>query len=225
MYMNTPVTHKSSLIIIAVFVVLLFALGYITLSNYTISISPKPQNQACSDEVLRCPNGSTAHRVPPNCEFTRCATEIIPSPGGQEGGNDGTVTVSIMPGERGDSALSKIPDLPIEPLQEPSPPLSVKYVVEHRSALSNKKVMITGVVVENNLNANECADGQMCAMLYIQPNIVIAATDSPTRDKTYDIRISMSEEDRNQMNEYAVGKTVQVLANVSADKNSILLIK
>lgn len=221
--MNTHLSHRSSLTILAGFFIVFAIAAAIIFSNYDITIQPKnPPTQGCQLDALMCPDGTTVGRVPPSCEFAHCPpvppttipTYNEPSQGG------GVVTVSSAPIMPGESAMAQVPDLPLGNMPDPSSPLSVTFVVEHRSGFNNKRIALTGIVVSNNLKEPEC-DNLGCPMMYSQPYITLAESTSTNRNILYDIPVSFPEEARSQADQYPVGSTVTITATVEGSLEGI----
>lgn len=230
--MHTPISLKTIILASSISFVILIGIGFLFLKDYNVSIQKKtPDGVACTMEAKICPDGSAVGRMPPSCEFAPCPaaggqTRISPEPtipddaGNMTPGGTGTAsTAPIMPGQ---SAMSKIPDLPLGNLQEPSPPLSVKYVVEHRSALNEKRIAVTGIIVRNALEEQTCPTGRMCALMYQPPQIAIADT-ALEPDSNYHITIIMPETARSQFADYPVGKSISILATVEGSREGITM--
>ena len=220
--MHTPLNHRSSIVVITVFVFLLAALSLVIFNNYQISITPKPpQSQGCSREAKVCPDGSTVGRMPPSCEFAPC--NAVDSTPYVTGGNSGPQTASIMPINPGESPLSKLPDLPLQTFPLENNPQTVRYIVEHRTALNNRKVSIAGTVVAANLKQPECKPGGACPDMYLMPNIVIADSNASNRDKAYDLRVNMIDTNGSNADQYPVGQQVSIYGVVVGDKENVVV--
>ena len=150
-----------------------------------------------------CQNGQIA------CTLMACGqggTGIVPDTYPGTSGGSGTVGIeTVMPGE---SEFAKIPDLPISTM--PTDPVSVSYVIEHRSALNGKTVQVTGVVVANWLKQEDPTGLKMG--MYMQPSIFLADSASTSRNPLYDLRVLILEGLQLQEDQYMVGKTVTVWA-------------
>lgn len=147
-----------------------------------------------------------------------CAS--IDSSRGKETGATGTGII-IEPEDQDKLGLYNYSDSPLESV--PFTPISVKYLVEHRSALNEKAVTVHGVVVDTLLGEKACPNDingigvGMCA----QPRIFLADTSKEDRDKNYDVMVLVSEEEKG----YKIGDVVDVKATVTADKTSVSLMK
>jgi len=116
------------------------------------------------------------------------------------------------------SGLSKYPDGPLASI--PITPISVKFLVEHRSALNDKIVTARGVVVSASLGACGGMSGpgiMGCA----KPLIILADTIQESRNKDYDTDVLVSDYEKG----YAVGQTVEVKGTVSSSKVAVVLMK
>lgn len=103
---------------------------------------------------------------------------------------------------------SRLPDGPLE--QMPTEAVSVRFLVEHRTALNEKKVAVHGVIVSTLLGEKACPpDRGMCA----QPRITLADTADASRDTSYDLVILLPEGGDDA---YAIGQIVDVSGIVSA---------
>ncbi len=232
--MNTKNPTIRIALAIAICVLIFAGIVFIFLKDYNISVQKKsPDGVACTMEAKLCPDGSAVGRVPPSCEFAPCPgeqgyvptspTPTIPDDSGNTSGS-GTGAVSTEPVYPGQTEMAKIPDLPLGTMQEPSPPLTVTYAVEHRSALNEKRVSITGYVVANYLNnPDDCKPGQACMGMYMAPGVTIADSVAPNRNPLYDLRVIMTEEDRANANNYAIGKKVTLTATVTGNIDGITL--
>lgn len=76
----------------------------------------------------------------------------------------------------------------------PVTPVTVKYLIEHRSALNNMTVTAKGIIVGTIFGTDA------------QPSIIIADNNATTRDKNYDLRIGLNETDQN----YTIGQSIVV---------------
>ncbi len=131
------------------------------------------------------------------------------------GGIKSVTTSTIQPDDPNKTGLALYPDLSVTSL--PTKPVSVKFVVEHRSALNGKTITIRGVVVETLLGEKACPTGGgggltpgpgACA----QPRIFLADTTGESRNKLYDLLVLMSEEEKESS--YPIGKTVVLQLDV-----------
>jgi hypothetical protein len=119
-----------------------------------------------------------------------------------------------VPSEPG--APAGLPDLPVN-RPSSSGPLTVKFVVEHRSALARKRVTVSGVVVWALTGDEACAAGQgMCA----QPRIKIADTAAPSRNLAYDLVVLLPAETDAR---FAIGQRVEISGRVAGGPEGVLI--
>ncbi|MBI1972866.1 hypothetical protein HYS50_02590 [Candidatus Woesearchaeota archaeon] len=133
------------------------------------------------------------------------------------------VRVTIVQNNQ-NGGLANYPDLPLADIP---PILSVKEVVEHRSALHGKTITVSGFVIETLLGGESCPSSAgnnvqtlipgSCA----QPRIKVADTLDQSRDLKYDVIILVSEEEEG----YSVGQPVEVKGIVFASKVAVYLEK
>lgn len=129
---------------------------------------------------------------------------------------NGTVTTSPEPGNSG---LATYPNQPISAL--PNSAITVKYLIDHRSALNGKTVTVKGLVVANWADARNCPSPDLVELLCPQPFIFLADSTDPNRDPYYDLRVRLNEEDKG----YAIGKNVTIKGIVEGSKESVLFVK
>lgn len=130
-----------------------------------------------------------------------------------------TAAVStVVPEDPAASGLSNYPDKPLDSI--PSVPVSVRHLVEHRSALNGQVVQVRGVVVATLLGEKACPPGMgMCA----QPSLFLADTSAGDRDKNYDVRVLVGEQE--QESDYPIGGTLEVAVVVLGDRSTVALQK
>jgi len=122
---------------------------------------------------------------------------------------------TVEPGDT-QGGLALYPDLFLTSI--PDEPVTVKFVVEHRSALNEKSIRVQGVVVGTLLGEAACPPGRgACA----QPRIFLADTNKNDRDKSYDIMILVSEEEKG----YKVDDKIEVKVTVYSSKTTVYLQK
>lgn len=108
-----------------------------------------------------------------------------------------------------DNALDKIP----------AEPVSVQFLVEHRSALNEAKMTVRGVIISTLLGDKACPpDKGMCA----QPRITIADKADLSRDKNYDLVILLPEE---KVFAYEIGQFVEVSGTVTGNPYTVMMRK
>ncbi|MEK7116871.1 MAG: hypothetical protein AAB837_01770 [Patescibacteria group bacterium] len=122
---------------------------------------------------------------------------------------------TVQPENPDQTGLASYPDLSIT--SDPVQPISVKFAVEHRSALNSKTISVRGVVVSTLLGEKACPpDRGACA----QPSVFLADTADQSRNSLYDLRVIVSEEE--QEKDYPVGKTVELQVSIDGNKTSIV---
>ncbi len=128
----------------------------------------------------------------------------------------------VKPSDPNKEGLAAVADLPLAKIISP---LSVKDVIEHRSALNGKIITIKGVVVEAILGEKACpADkGENnvpplggCA----QPRIFLADA-KDTTDSNARVMILVREDE----NQYEVGESVKVTGSISGSKVAVVMNK
>ena len=125
----------------------------------------------------------------------------------------GIASPVILPGTGG---LSSIPDKTIDNL--PDEALLPSFIIEHRSFLNGKVIVIKGVVVETLLGEKACPPRMGgCA----QPRIFIADSFEENRDKNYETYILLNGTDEN----YKIGDTVEFSVMVYGSKIGVSLVK
>lgn len=153
---------------------------------------------------------------PVNFTVTSGSKPISPTPtpnGGTGSVKSGTETV--QPEDPNKVGLALYPDLTITSL--PTESVSVKFIVEHRSALNSKSIKVRGIIVGTLLGERACPpDRGMCA----QPSIFLADTTEESRNKLYDLRVLVNEE--GQEKNYPVGKTIEIQIVVNGSKVAVV---
>lgn len=122
-------------------------------------------------------------------------------------------TQPIDPNQEG---LAPYPDLPLGPLL-PTGSVSIKFVVEHRTALNNRSVTVVGKVVNTLLGEKACPpDRGMCA----QPSVFLADSTDSNRNPHYDLKIIVNESE--QEKNYPIGKSIEIPITVEGSKVAII---
>jgi hypothetical protein len=151
------------------------------------------------------------------------------APGSSGGGESGSVEGSTGAAEPGVISSGVLPPdtpvsgpqtgLPDEPLLPPAQVQSVKFVMEHRTALDGQRVTVHGIIVYALPPAKACPPGQgACA----QPRIIIADTAEASRNKAYDLTILLPEDDQTA---YAEGQIVDISGTVSGSADGVTVMK
>lgn len=201
--------HKPSHILIALSVVVTIATGLGFIIGQSRSVIPSPSStdsleKICSKELKVCPDGiNTVGRMPPSCEYEQCP-KVIPD-----------ISTSLK---------SYYPDYPIDA----SSPLSVQYVIEHRSALNGQNVVIEGIVTQNNLKDYGCLM-QLCTTfmgplsLTEKSNIVINDIFNPqTETWSYSLPVFTDGIDPQIQKQFS-GKNVEIKGTVKGDSSSVAI--
>ncbi|GEM_PF-3539250 len=129
----------------------------------------------------------------------------------------------IKPTDPNKEGLATVADLPLAKIITP---LSVKDVIEHRSALKGKTITVKGYIVEAILGEEACPTNTGNSQLETpggcaQPRIIIADTLDKTRDIKYDLIILVGEDEKS----YTKNQLVEVKAIVDASKVAVVLNK
>jgi len=114
--------------------------------------------------------------------------------------------------------LNSLPDLPVEDF--PPMPISVSYLIDHRSALDGISVRVKGYVVGNWLDPSNCSP--IAEYLCPQPRIFISDTSS-FRNGYFNLEISVP--DRDNWKDYPVGKMIEIRGIVHGDRTYVSLEK
>lgn len=179
-----------------------------------------PAAVACPAIAMLCPDGSAVSPQGPHCEMAPCPNGHMPSIGNGRAGA-GTAgppaTVNLD-----DMGLAKYPDNRLE--RPPFGPQTVKFVVDHRTALNDKHITVHGTIVSTLLGEQACpphtdpAMGRPCAL----PRITIADTPDAQRDMNYDVQILLRPDNRTA---YATGQNVDITGTVVSGKSSVVVRK
>lgn len=110
---------------------------------------------------------------------------------------------------------SHLPDLPLDAV--PAEVLSVEFLVQHRTALHEKKATVHGIVLSVLIGEDACpSSGGMCA----QPRLTLADSASDSRDKRYDLVVLFPEGGGEG---YGVGEDAEISGIVSASPQAVVL--
>ena len=99
--------------------------------------------------------------------------------------------------------------------------VSLKYVVQHRTALNDKTIQVSGIIVAVGQPSSGNSSGGTRSMKNAQPRIFIADSSKDSRDKNLDLMIIVGEADNN----YSVGQKVTFKVKVSGSKTAVVLRK
>lgn len=109
-------------------------------------------------------------------------------------------------------------DLPLSSV--PTKPVSVRFVVDHRSALNRHTIRVRGIIIAALLGDAACPpDRGMC----MAPSIVLAESDPDKHQPACSVRILMPKESKLQ--DYPIGKAVELRATVDGNKTAVVLTK
>ena len=164
----------------------------------------------CTQDAKLCPDGSYVSRTGPNCEFTPCGWSNPFQPS-----DPNTIQPYNPDQDRG--GLYNYPNYPLTTI--PTTPISVKYLVEHRSALDQKIVTVRGIVVGIPPQP-PCVAAGTCE-LYIQSSIMLADTKDANRNKDYDLTVFLGDDGSTSEKEYPIGKTVEIKMLITASKTVV----
>jgi len=110
------------------------------------------------------------------------------------------------------------PDLPLSSL--PTKVVSVRFIVDHRSALNQHTVRVRGIIATALLGDAACPpDRGMC----MAPSIVLAESEPSKNRPACSVRILMPKESNPQ--DYPIGKAVELRATVDGQKTGVVLTK
>ena len=131
--------------------------------------------------------------------------------------------VSVQVVDPNKAGLALIQDLPFEVVPEL---LSVKELIEHRSALHDKTVTVKGIIIEAIVGEKACpskkiVEGGVDIAGCAQPRIIIADSADAARDKRYDTIILVKDDDQ----KYAAGQYQEIKVKVAASKVAVSLEK
>ena len=186
---------------------------------------------ACPMFAKLCPDGSSVSPSGPNCEVPACpggdAKPVQPMPPtegseelganpGNAGGDQEGAAEGAAPHVAG-SAQPRKSLLPDIRLDAPKEPQSVKFVVEHRTALNGQQLTVHGIVVEI-IYAAACVNKAAC----MQSGVKIADTPDATRDKAYDTLVNLAPGEKTI---YAPGQLVDIPAVAMGDHGNVFLQK
>ena len=116
------------------------------------------------------------------------------------------------------SGLAKYQDKKIDSL--PTKSVSLKYVVEHRTALSDQTITVSGIVVSVGQQPSGNSTTGVRSMANPQPRIFIADSSKDSRDKNRDVMVIVEAGDN-----YTVGQKVNFKVKVSGSKVAVMLRK
>lgn len=155
----------------------------------------------CNMNPLRCPDGTLIYPGA-SCSFAPCIGVFIGTPPAPPVGEE-------------NGGLSNGPDEPLDAI--PDTPQSVKFVVEHRTALNRKRMTVQGIVVSGTGSGQVCEPGEPC-----YTRMTIADSNGDDRDMNYDVPVAIGSGDNNA---YITGQPVTLTGIVFATKDSVAMRK
>jgi len=160
-------------------------------------------NQAvCNMGPLQCPDGSLIF-PDSNCQFAACTATITGAP--------------AAPGPD-DGGLQNGPNDPLTDDAIPTTPQSLKFIVEHRTALDGKQVTVHGTIVSGSqFGEPSCGGRQPCLK-----RVTIADSAGDDRDMNYDVTVLIRPSDQTT---YSTGQQVDITGTVSAGNGAVSLRK
>ena len=184
--------------------------GYIIINKQPslVDEGTSPTSTVCTQDAKLCPDGSYVNRTGPNCEFAPCGWSNPFKPSGPD-------TIQPYNPDEDRGGLYNYPNYPLTKI--PTTSITVKYLVEHRSALDQKIVTVRGVVVGIPPQP-PCVAAGTCE-LYVRPSIILADTKDANRNKDYDLIVFIGEDA--EKDEYSVGKTVEIKMQITASKVAV----
>ena len=151
------------------------------------------------------------------------AAVILVSSCAKEPANPPKEGVSVKVVDPNKAGLALIQDLHLETIPQI---LSVKELIEHRSALHDKTLTVKGIIIEAIVGEKACpskkiVEGGVDIAGCAQPRIIIADSADAARDKRYDVIVLVKEDDTN----YQEGQLVEITGIVSASKVAVVINK
>ena len=123
---------------------------------------------------------------------------------------------TIINPEPNNPAPSQNPDYPLTSV--PTSAISVKYLIEHRSALNGKIVKVKGVVVADWTDASRCPPN---AELDCPQAVIVIADNSAELYSDMQLRVLLNDGDKS----YHLVQSVEITGMVEGSKESVMLIK
>lgn len=127
-------------------------------------------------------------------------------------------TGQVKAGNPDESGLAKYPDKPLPRVRPKT--ASMRYLIEHRSALNGQTITVSGIVVSTLWPLENAPPGQQ-SMAHPQPRIILADNTRKGRDKNYDVAVLLPEGERG----YVRGQRVRLRVTVEASKFSVVMRK
>lgn len=175
-----------------------------------------PQEQVCTQDFVELcsPDGQQRVTAPSNCSCGEDAKTLT-----RKGWRNcpGTSPDTIQP-EDPNSGLETIPNISVKSF--PTDTVSVKYLIEHRSALNGEMVTVKGVIVASWLDPARCSPN--AEYLCPQPVIFLADTSDTNRDPYYNLQVRFVEGQEDDLhNQYRINQTAEIRGKVSGTRDSV----
>jgi hypothetical protein len=201
--------------VVAGLVLLVAVVGYLGLSRWNSSPMVISRVDPETPSVVAGLTGKTPNTVTPSNPVRK---PTYPPETNPTSIPSGVVTEPVASPINKNTGLSAYPDLELS--TGFIEPVSVKFLVDHRSALNGKTITVRGVVVSTLLGEKACPpDRGMCA----QSSVFLADTMSSSRDKAYDLKILVKEGEMES--NYPIGTTVNIRISVVGDTLSVIASK
>ena len=138
-----------------------------------------------------------------------------------QGGSSQSGSGTVQPNATGSAAsdLSNYPDNTITAM--PTQPVSMHYVVEHRSELNGKTITVRGIVARTLWPSTGNTSTGEQSMANPQPRIFLADNLRKGRDKNFDLMILLREGERG----YSVGQKARIKVRVDSNKIAVVMHK
>lgn len=138
-----------------------------------------------------------------------------------QNGSAQTGSGTVQPNVTGSdsSQLARYPDKPIGTL--PAQPVSMHYVVEHRSALNGKTITVKGIVANTVWPSTGNPSSGEPSMSNPQPRIFLADNLRRRRDKNFDLMVLLREGERI----YVIGQGVKIKVRVDSNRTAVMMRK
>ncbi len=183
------------------------------------------QPHACPMIAMQCPDGTYVSPTGPNCEMAPCPgggqpgqpkPAPIPVPPAGDGISGSTGSGTAEPGVITGTPVQPVPDaLPDLPLEPPKDPQTVKFLVEHRSAIDGQHVTVHGIIVAVPTGDRPCHNHKgPCT----PSHLILADTADASRNKAYDINVELP---ANDPTPYAQGEIVDIAGTVSVNDEGV----
>lgn len=114
--------------------------------------------------------------------------------------------------------LAPYPDIPLA--SAPKEPISVKFLVDHRTALNGKTVIVRGIVTNVSFGEKACPPNTgFCG----NPSVFLSDTEDKDRNPLYDLIVFVNEEEREQ--NYQIGKMTDIQVMIDGSNVNVASFK